>query len=137
MALAQVRVRLDKNGKLVVKTVVRSGLDIRALQQNTPPPEVINIQIQRYDLADVKVVNSRGKTIEETDLAKMLKKETVAMASLHGEPVDPLHLRVLKEGTLVFALPAPKTTTGAKPINNLPQGVPGSGVPGFLPQQEK
>jgi hypothetical protein len=30
------------------------------------------------------------------------------MASLNGEPVDPLHLRVLKEGTLVFALPAPR-----------------------------
>jgi hypothetical protein len=130
--LAQVRVRLDKNGKLVVKTVVRSGWDITAVMQNNPPPEVINIQIQRYDLADVKVVNTRGKTIEETDLARMLKKETVAMASLHGEPVDPLHLRVLKEGTLVFALPAAKPTNGSKPIN-FPQRVNDSGV---LPQEK-
>jgi RNA polymerase sigma factor (sigma-70 family) len=130
--LAQIRVRLDKNGKLVVKTVVRSGWDFRAQVQNNPPPEVINMQIQRYELADVKVVNTRGKAIDETDLAKMLKKETVAMASLHGEPVDPLHLRVLKEGTLVFALPAPKPTSNTKPTN-VPQTV---NDPGSLPQEK-
>ena len=47
------------------------------------------------------------------------------MVSFHGEPVDPLHLRVLKEGTLVFALPAPRAPTGS--------GIPGSGAAPFGP----
>jgi RNA polymerase sigma factor (sigma-70 family) len=109
--LTQVRVRLDKTGKLVVKTAVRNGAR-RAFvppEGGAPDPETTTIQIQRFDLASVKVLDAKGKTIEESELVKLLKKETIAMASLHGEPIDPLHLRVLKEGTLVFALPAAKS----------------------------
>jgi RNA polymerase sigma factor (sigma-70 family) len=109
--LTQVRVRLDKNGKLVVKTAIRNGAH-RAFvtsEGGAPEPETTTIQIQRFDLAGVKVLDAKGKTIDESELAKLLKKETIAMASLHGEPIDPLHLRVLKEGTLVFALPAAKS----------------------------
>jgi RNA polymerase sigma factor (sigma-70 family) len=102
--LTQVRVRIDKNGKLVVKTATHEG--VRG--PNGVLDEANTIHIQRYDLADVMVTDLKGKKIDEGELAKMIKKETVAMASLHGEPVDPLHLRVLKEGTLVFALPAPR-----------------------------
>jgi RNA polymerase sigma factor (sigma-70 family) len=124
--LTQVRVRLDKNGKLVVKTAIRGGGFIAAMRpapDDSAPaaPDVTTIQIQRYDLADVRVVDVTGKKIDESELAKLLKKETVAMASLHGEPVDPLHLRVLKEGTLVFALPAPRPAGGASsPANSSP-----------------
>jgi hypothetical protein len=117
--LTQVRARVDKNGKLIVKTMIRGGSRFPlAMAGNNgggdalPEPEVTTIQIQRLDLADVKVFDVKGKKVEESDLIKLLKKETVAMASLHGEPVDPLHLRVLKEGTLVFALPAPRAPAG-------------------------
>jgi hypothetical protein len=99
-----VRVRFDKNGKLVVKTAIPGFQEGR---------DVTTIQIQRFDLADVKVEDAKGKKIDESELAKLLKKETVAMASLHGEPVDPLHLRVLKEGTLVFTLPGSRAADGA------------------------
>jgi RNA polymerase sigma factor (sigma-70 family) len=140
--LTQVRVRLDKNGKLVVKTATHEGIrgPVEVLD------EVNTIHIQRYDLADVMVTDVKGKKIDESELAKMIKKETIAMASLHGEPVDPLHLRVLKEGTLVFALPAPRPdifTPGKKggPAsnfvpnvngnpNNLPDGRPRFSAPG-------
>src|SRR5439155_7479493 len=70
-------------------------------------------------LDDVQVLDSQGKKIAWTQATKLLKEETVAMASLWGQPVDPLHLRVLKDGTLTFLLPAPK-----------PQA---RGVPGILP----
>jgi hypothetical protein len=89
--------------------------------------DVTTIQIQRFDLADVKVLDAKGKKVEEADLARLLKKETFAMASLHGEPIDPLHLRVLKEGTLVFGLPAPKPAVGG-PMNGIPAG--GRGIMG-------
>jgi hypothetical protein len=109
-----------------VKTAIRGGL--RGMAAYTPDDgvaaanNVTTIQIQRFDLADVKVVDAKGKKVEEADLARLLKKETFAMASLHGEPIDPLHLRVLKEGMLIFGLPAPKPAAGA----NM-QGAPGGG----------
>jgi RNA polymerase sigma factor (sigma-70 family) len=133
--LTQVRVRLDKNGKLVVKTAIRGGSAPQMVpgrkgdEEDPPPPAVTTIQIQRYDLAGVKIVDAKGKKIDESELAKLIKKETIAMASLHGEPVDPRHLRVLKEGTLIFALPAARPTGN---FNN-PFGPPSSGAPGAAP----
>src|SRR5262249_49706773 len=96
-------------------------------------------QIQRFDLAGVKVLDAKGKSVEESELVRMLKKETIAMASLHGEPIDPLHLRVLKEGTLVFALPAAKslrdwgTTDTTAPANRFPPGQGANTPLGTLP----
>ena len=67
------------------------------------------------------------------------------MASLYGQPVDPLHLRVLKDGTLTFVLPAPKgapapPATTDRPANQFgrpPQAVPGipDGPANKLPPQ--
>jgi RNA polymerase sigma factor (sigma-70 family) len=143
MPLTQVRVRLDKNGKLVVKSAVRNGShrDAVAADGGASEPETTTIQIQRFDLAGVKVLDAKGKTVDESELARLLKKETIAMASLHGEPIDPLHLRVLKEGTLVFALPAAKsgnngaTTDVAAPANRLPR--PRGADNNMLPFQPK
>jgi hypothetical protein len=139
--LTQVRVRLDKNGKLVVKSAVRNGSHRAAVPADggASDPETTTIQIQRFDLAGVKVVGTNGKTVEESELARLLKKETIAMASLHGEPIDPLHLRVLKEGTLVFALPAAKAgpvggTTDTAPANHLARP---RGADNMLPFQPK
>jgi hypothetical protein len=61
---------------------------------------------------------------------KRLKKETLAVASLEGEKVEALHFRVLKEGTLVFVLPAPAGAAAELPPGRpLPPGAPG----GFIP----
>jgi RNA polymerase sigma factor (sigma-70 family) len=120
--LTQVRVRLDKNGKLVVKSAVRNGTHRATVPPDGGPsePETTTIQIQRFDLAGVKVLDAKGKTVEESELARILKKETIAMASLHGEPIDPLHLRVLREGTLVFGLPAAKSGNNGAPTDTAP-----------------
>jgi RNA polymerase sigma factor (sigma-70 family) len=58
-----------------------------------------------YDLKDVQVLDTKGKEVEKKELAKLLKDETLAVASF--SEFDPLHLRILKEGTLVFILPPP------------------------------
>ena len=92
---------------------------------------------QTFDLDDVQVLDTKGKKVDKKDLPKMLKEETVAMASLYGQEVDPLHLRVLKEGTLTFVLPAPKFAPGGGfggggvggPVQPLPAPAPG-GRPG-------
>jgi RNA polymerase sigma factor (sigma-70 family) len=70
--------------------------------------QVTTVQSQTYSLDDVQVFDHKGNKVDTKDLAKMLKEETVAMASMYGQPVDPLHYRVLKEGVLTFVLPAPK-----------------------------
>jgi hypothetical protein len=84
--------------------------------------QVTTIQSQTYDLDDVEILDTKGKKVDKKELPKLLKEETVAMASLYGQPVDPLHLRVLKDGILTFVLPQPK---GVGP------GLPGVAPPGF------
>jgi RNA polymerase sigma factor (sigma-70 family) len=84
--------------------------------------KVTMIQTQTFDLSDVEVLDTKGKKVDAKDVAKQLKEEAVAMASLYGQPVDPLHLRVLKDGTLTFVLPAPKA---------VPVPLPGPNPPGF------
>jgi hypothetical protein len=80
---------------------------------------------QTYDLNDVTVLDTKGRKLDKKTVAKLLKKETVAMASMWGQQVDPLHLRVLKDGILVFVLPPPKGIPG------IPGGPVGPGVPGI------
>jgi RNA polymerase sigma factor (sigma-70 family) len=79
-----------------------------------------------YDLKDVRVLDTRGKKISTKELAKVLKEETVAVASFGGFPLDPLHLRILKEGTIVFLLPLPPGGLG------LPMPIGGKAMPGMI-----
>jgi hypothetical protein len=85
------------------------------------------LRSQTYDLDDVTVLDTRGRKLDKKAVVKLLKKETVALASMWGQQVDPLHLRVLKDGILVFVLPPPKGVPG------LPGLPPGVGVPVPLP----
>jgi RNA polymerase sigma factor (sigma-70 family) len=62
---------------------------------------------QTYELKDVQVFDTKGKRIDNKDVAALIKEETVAMATW-GQGVDPLHLRLLKDGTLTFVLPLPQ-----------------------------
>jgi len=118
-----------KDGKLVVKTeqVVVYLTRPSGGQEVPPMPEGnriyfggIGIKAVRsqggtessYDLKDVLVLDTKGQKVGKKELATLLKEETVAVASFH-HPIDPLHLRILKEGTLVFILPPPPA--GAMP----------------------
>jgi hypothetical protein len=131
-APVQVLASLDKDGKVVVKNAIITG---RFIPNPVGPPsgakEVFaTLQTRTFDLADVKALDNRGKTLDNKALARLLKKETVAMASLYGQPVDPLHLRVLKDGIVTLILPSPKV----RPVGR-PSAIPGGpgGVPVPLP----
>jgi RNA polymerase sigma factor (sigma-70 family) len=56
--------------------------------------------VQAYDVQGKMIVK-----LDMTKLSKLLKEETIALV-LHsgGVPIDPLHLRLLKEGTLLFVV---------------------------------
>lgn len=60
-----------------------------------------------FEVQEVTAMDTRGKRLGENELAKILKEQSVIMVSLNGQPVDPLHLRVLKEGMIVLVLPKP------------------------------
>jgi hypothetical protein len=65
------------------------------------------VHAQTYDLKDVQIFDTQGKQIDSKNVAKLLKGETLVMATW-GHGLDPLHLRLLKDGTLTFVLPAPQ-----------------------------
>ena len=104
---------------------------------------VTTLRAQTYALDDVRALDTEGKAVDKKALAKLLKKETVAMAVFGGQPPDPLHLRLLKAGTLTFVLPAPQGFgPGMMPpgggINGgfgggFPGGGPGGGGPETVP----
>jgi hypothetical protein len=80
------------------------------------------LQPQTYDLEDVEVLDTRSKKVEQKQVVKLLKGEVVALAVYSQKP-DPLHLRVIKDGTLVFVLPSPKGMPGFPGIPVPPGGV--------------
>jgi RNA polymerase sigma factor (sigma-70 family) len=134
-APAQVLVSLTKDGKLVVKAEQFVALGIHHLplphaaalpvpvpEGAHPGPRVLFRDIDgdlaatarpqdptelSYDLKEVQVIDTKGKEIGKKELAKLLEQETIAVATFGDQPPDPLHLRILKEGTLVFMLPLP------------------------------
>lgn len=129
-APVQVLVSLDKEGKLAVRAEHLVAVGIRKPQlpedperEGQPPDSHVLIKgIGRslltmprppgaielsYDLKEVQVFDTNGKEVEKEKTAKLLKDETVAVACFGDQPPDPLHLRILREGTLVFVLPLP------------------------------
>ncbi len=60
-----------------------------------------------YAIEEVKTYDTRGKEVERKKLPGLLKGETLVLVSATGQPVDPLYLRLVKEGTLVIVLPVP------------------------------
>jgi RNA polymerase sigma factor (sigma-70 family) len=86
-----------------------------------------------YTLKDVKIYDTRGKKVGPKKLPELLKGETVVLVSADGKPVDPLYLRLVKEGTLVFVLPASAISPAAPPPLAAPPLAPS--VSGRPPRQ--
>jgi hypothetical protein len=106
---------------------------------------VYSDQSRQFELALVKVYDSHGKKLDVKTMRKLLKGEKLALVYPDGQELDPLHLRVLKEGTLLVVLPAAANAGSAPafevppgalppPAMTLPQGVlPANLPPGAIP----
>ncbi len=126
----QVLVSLTKDGKLRVKVEHMLAVKVRFPPLPTPPVTDRPHSRQRilirdndeglgprewpkgpieltYELKEIQVLDTNGEQISKEELAKCLKEETVAVATFGDQTPDQLHLRILKEGTLVFILPLP------------------------------
>jgi RNA polymerase sigma factor (sigma-70 family) len=98
-------------------------------------------ELERHDRRDVRVYDTRGKELSAKEWRRLVKGETLALVAVDGRPVDPLHFRVIKEGTLLFVLPprpaavVPATPPlgvvppGAPPVGPLPPPVPAPAAP--------
>jgi RNA polymerase sigma factor (sigma-70 family) len=123
-APVQVLVSLDKDGKLVVKAeqMVITAVRVPPPEDPLPGKHVFIKSMSRdldtvarrdgpfeysYDLKDVQVFDTKGNGVEKKELTKLLKDETVAVASFGDQLPDPLHFRILREDALVFKLPLP------------------------------
>src|SRR5262249_49817852 len=84
---------------------------------------------REFDLKDVQAFDTRGKKLDAKALKKALSKEVPALMSADGKPVDPLHLRLIKDGTVILVLPVPARVVPV-PIKPLP---PVPVKPGVLP----
>jgi RNA polymerase sigma factor (sigma-70 family) len=107
----QALVSIDKDGQLVVRTLDSSTevieKDINGKRVTTY--YTVETPMRRYyKLENVKVHDTKGKAIDKKELPKLVKEDTPALVTKGGIAVDPLHLRLCKEGTLLFLLPPPE-----------------------------
>jgi RNA polymerase sigma factor (sigma-70 family) len=69
---------------------------------------------KEFKVEDIQVYDTKGERIAGADLDKRLDNEVLALGSTNGKKVDPLHLRLVKEGTLIFVFPPFKPKTRAR-----------------------
>jgi RNA polymerase sigma factor (sigma-70 family) len=60
--------------------------------------------VMLVDTKHVQAYGVDGKRIETKSVEERLKKEIPVLVSANGQPVDPFHLQLIKEGTLVLVL---------------------------------
>ena len=79
-----------------------------------------------YALNNVEVFGTDGKKVNRKEAARLLAKDRPILVSADGRPVDPLYLKVVKEGTLILVLlPATATTPTPRLVPLAPAVVPG------------
>jgi hypothetical protein len=84
-------------------------------------PATIKRSIRRevtdeYDLSAVKFFATDGKPVSAVDVKKRLKQETAVAVSMDGRQVDPKHLEIIKDDTLVLVLPADHPPAVSMPV---------------------
>jgi hypothetical protein len=110
----QVVVKMDEDERLLVhrkSNVYQPVTSYVTANKDGEVRPVTSYQLQRIDHAEIydtdefRVYDTEGHAVRLKELRKRLKGETLALISANGRPVDPLHLRLYKEDTLIFVLP--------------------------------
>jgi hypothetical protein len=121
----QALVALGADGRLTVArsvTVVVPRTSITGHGKSvTSYSAVSSTTEERYDCEDVRVYDTKGHEVAAKALPGLLKGETLVLVAVDGRPVDPLHLRLTREGTLIFVLPVqPVQPAAAPPVTFAP-----------------
>ncbi len=79
-----------------------------------PKVKVTHLMVTMTELPvkDVQAFTAEGREIPAEKLATLLAKERPVLAALDGKKVDPFHLKLYKEDTIVL-VPPPNTVGGA------------------------
>jgi hypothetical protein len=125
---------LDKKGKVVLRMQVgqyvpkKTG-DGRSRGKDQFTYEMIwHEQTYRLSTKEVRIHDSSGKEIDVRTLPTLLKEETPALYC-YGDKLDPLHLRTVRAGTLIFVYQDPERTSAnevgkpSAPSANAPGGL--------------
>jgi RNA polymerase sigma factor (sigma-70 family) len=104
----QALVSMNK-GRLIVRRTAAAykpvqGTD-REGQKITFYEPVITTTTEAFHPDRVEVYDTKGKSVNPNMLPGLLNEEILALVYPRGQKYDPLHLRVVKEGTLIFVLP--------------------------------
>jgi hypothetical protein len=122
---------MDKKGRIallelvtvyvpVSRPVKREGKDDADMV--TSYAHVAQPMTRLLDPAETPVYGTEGKRIDPKKLPELLRTETAVLVSRDGKMVDPFHLRLIKEGTLIV-VPPPATAAAPVPA---PGVVPGA-----------
>jgi hypothetical protein len=109
----QVLASIDKDGQVsIVSSVTEYRKAVKVTAENGVKREtlilvpVTSYRTQVFALKDVQIYDTASKEIDRNKLAELLKKPIPVLVSADGGKVDPLHLRIIKDGTLVFVVPS-------------------------------
>jgi hypothetical protein len=103
---AKVLVRFGRAVHVSV-VVIKDGQRVVTVQPR------LEMQETAFPLSVVKAHDVRGKAISGPDLRRLLAKEAVVLVSSDGNPVEPLHLRIARDGVIVLMLPPQKVPAQA------------------------
>ena len=81
----------------------------------------------------VEAYTVEGTPIPADKLAEMLAKERTVLVAMDGKKVDPFHLQLYKEGTIVLVPPPDAMGQNANPFFTLPSNGPPPPIPPPMP----
>jgi RNA polymerase sigma factor (sigma-70 family) len=124
--------QIDKDDKLVVRQTDVFYQPVTMQGGNGQPVTTYERIAQKkwttFELKEVRVYDTQGKIVDSKMVRKMLTKETLVLVTTN---LDPLHMRLIKDGTLVLELPAPMPppAVGAPPGIIIPPMAPPGAIP--------
>jgi hypothetical protein len=134
---------VDAKGRLLVRLPVNMVVPRRGIQ---PLPDGSEQEITYYEqvttgrdwvvsLDEVQGYRPDGSRLTAQQLRKQLHKEVAVLIAVDSRPVDPFHLQVIKEGTVILVLPRyqpptqPAPAVAATPPVAAPPAPPGYVTP--------
>jgi RNA polymerase sigma factor (sigma-70 family) len=131
-----------KDGTLTVKTALLYCEPVTSYTEDGNSVTSYRMRKQlkadKFEVESVQVCDTLGNKVDHKQLAQRLTEETRALVQWGQHPIDPMHLVLIKEGTLVFRLPAlrpvappalPPVPAQAYPVPTVPAAPPTEVVP--------
>jgi RNA polymerase sigma factor (sigma-70 family) len=110
---------LAKDGTLLVRTSTTFYQPVSSINADgarvTSYRAITTTRTESFDLSEVTVRETHGQKLDPAQVRKRLKGVTPALIYWGQKEVDPLHLRLIKDGTLVFNLPMRPVVVPAVP----------------------